>query len=96
MEESYLNQVRELANHYGLTHQLRKTQEELHELDSAIRDHLATPTTKTREAVVEELVDCELMLEQIKHLIGANEEEVRLYREFKIRRQFDRIGRSAG
>lgn len=94
MEETNLNRLHDLANHYGLTHQLRKTQEELHELDEAIRDHLATPTTKTRESVVEELVDCELMLEQIKYLLGAIDDEISLYREFKIRRQFKRIGRS--
>ncbi len=94
MEGSYLDWVRSLANHYGLTQQLRKTQEELHELDEAIRDHLATPTSKTRESVVEELIDCEIMLEQIKHLLGVGDTELKIYREFKILRQFNRIDRA--
>lgn len=92
----YETELHGIANHYGLAHQLRKTQEELHELDEAIRDHLATPTVKTREKVVEEVIDCEVMLEQVKHLMRLAEEELNIYREFKIRRQLNRIDRSEG
>lgn len=92
MREEYRDKLRELASHYGLNSQLRKTQEELRELESAIRDHLATPTLKTREGIVEELTDCELLFAQLKHLLGVPEEELDLYREFKIHRQFLRLG----
>ena len=46
-----------IATRYGLRHQLEKTQEELRELNTAILKHLAGPTPKTREAVIEEVND---------------------------------------
>ena len=92
MREDYMDKLRALATHYGLNSQLRKTQEELHELDFAIRDHLATPTPKTRENIVEELTDCELLFAQLKHLLNISEEELDLYCEFKTHRQAIRLG----
>lgn len=81
-----------LATHYGLRHQLEKTQEELRELNTAILKHLAGPTPKTREAVIEEIVDCDILFDQLTHLLAVRPGEVSLYRDFKINRQLVRIG----
>ena len=81
-----------LAAHYGLRHQLEKTQEELRELNTAILKHLASPTPKTREAVIEEIVDCDILFDQLTHLLAVRPGEVGLYRDFKINRQLVRIG----
>ncbi len=81
-----------LATHYGLRHQLEKMQEELRELNTAILKHLAGPTPKTREAVIEEAIDCEVLFEQLKYLLNVCDREVNLYKDFKINRQLVRIG----
>ena len=81
-----------IATHYGLRHQLEKTQEELRELNTAILKHLASPTPKTREAVIEEAIDCEVLFEQLKYLLNVRDREVNLYKDFKINRQLVRIG----
>lgn len=81
-----------IATHYGLRHQLEKTQEELRELNTAILKHLAGPTPKTREAVIEEAIDCEVLFEQLKYLLNVCDREVNLYKDFKINRQLVRIG----
>lgn len=81
-----------IATRYGLRHQLEKTQEELRELNTAILKHLAGPTPKTREAVIEEVIDCEVLFEQLKYLLNVHPREVNLYKDFKINRQLVRIG----
>jgi hypothetical protein len=81
-----------IATRYGLRHQLEKTQEELRELNTAILKHLAGPTPKTREAVIEEVIDCEVLFEQLKYLLSVGDREANLYKDFKINRQLARIG----
>lgn len=81
-----------IATRYGLRHQLEKTQEELRELNTAILKHLAGPTPKTREAVIEEVIDCEVLFEQLKYLLNVGDREANLYKDFKINRQLARIG----
>ena len=51
-----------IANHYGLKHQLVKCKEELGELIKAI-DSL------DEKAIVEEIADVEIMTEQLKYLM---------------------------
>ena len=81
-----------LATRYTLRHQLGKTQEELRELNTAILKHLAGQTPKTREAVIEEVIDCEVLFEQLKYLLSVGDREANLYKDFKINRQLVRIG----
>ena len=74
-----------IANHYGLKHQLVKCKEELGELIKAI-DSL------DEKAIVEEIADVEIMTEQLKYLMRT-EPSVEIYKDYKIARQLRRISR---
>lgn len=74
-----------IANHYGLKHQLVKCKEELGELIEAI-DSL------DEKAIVEEIADVEIMTEQLKYLMRT-EPSVEIYKDYKIARQLRRISR---
>ena len=72
-----------IANHYGLEHQLVKCKEELGELIEAI-------DSANDEAIIEEIADVEIMTEQLKQLMCADR-VVELYKDYKIARQLRRI-----
>lgn len=74
-----------IADHYGLEHQLGKCEEELNELIEAI-DSL------DEKAIVEEIADVEIMTEQLKYLMRT-EPSVEIYKDYKIARQLRRISR---
>ena len=74
-----------IADHYGLEHQLGKCKEELGELIEAI-DSL------DEKAIVEEIADVEIMTEQLKYLMRT-EPSVKIYKDYKIARQLRRISR---
>lgn len=78
-----MHDLTNIANHYGLKHQLGKCKEELGELIKAI-DSL------DEKAIVEEIADVEIMTEQLKHLMCADR-VVELYKDYKIARQLRRI-----
>lgn len=77
------DELRTIADHYGLEHQLGKCKEELGELIKAI-DSL------DEKAIVEEIADVEIMTEQLKQLMRADR-VVELYKDYKIARQLRRI-----
>lgn len=72
-----------IADHYGLKHQLVKCKEELGELIEAI-------DSTNGEAIIEEVADVEIMTEQLKHLMCV-EKVVELYKDYKTDRQLRRI-----
>ena len=72
-----------IADHYGLEHQLGKCKEELGELIEAI-------DSTNDEAIIEEIADVEIMTEQLKQLMCADR-VVELYKDYKIARQLRRI-----
>lgn len=74
-----------IADRYGLEHQLGKCKEELGELIKAI-DSL------DERAIVEEVADVEIMTEQLKYLMRT-EPSVEIYKDYKIARQLRRITR---
>lgn len=74
-----------IANHYGLKHQLVKCKEELGELIEAI-------DSMNDKAIIEEIADVENMTYQLKHLMCADR-VVDLYKDYKIARQLRRISR---
>lgn len=74
-----------IATHYGLEHQKRKLVEEMAEL---------TQDVMKGKDIVEELVDVEIVLEQLKFLLtkdGKVKERYTNIREFKIGRQLERM-----
>jgi NTP pyrophosphatase (non-canonical NTP hydrolase) len=72
-----------IADHYGLEHQLGKCKEELGELIKAIE-------SLDEKAIVEEIADVEIMTEQLKYLMRT-EPSVEIYKDYKIARQLRRI-----
>lgn len=94
-----------IAKHYGYEAQSRQMVEEMAELTVAInkfwrkqlrcgmRKFPNEPTnTKEEDAIIEEIADVEIMLEQMKILLEC-EEEVEIYKESKVKRQLERIKR---
>lgn len=78
-----MHDLTNIANHYGLKHQLGKCKEELGELIEAI-------DSANVEAVIEEIADVEIMTAQLKQLMCADR-VVDLYKDYKITRQLRRI-----
>lgn len=78
-----------IANHYGLEHQLGKCKEELGELIKAV-DSL------DEKAIVEEIADVEIMLSQIKYLRDIPNEQIDVIKKYKIQRQLQRIENGDG
>ena len=78
-----MHDLTNIANHYGLKHQLVKCKEELGELIEAI-------DSANDEAIIEEIADVEIMTEQLKQLMCADR-VVELYKDYKIARQLIRI-----
>lgn len=78
-----------IADHYGLKHQLEKCKEELNELIEALGSssdiHLA-----------EEIADVEIMISQIKYLRNIPNEQVDVIKKYKIQRQLQRIENGDG
>ena len=80
-----------IAKHYGLRHQLEKTQEELRELDEAITHHVRYHNPFTKTHVAEEVADVFVTCKQILDLMGVSTEEVLAWARYKVTRQMDRI-----
>ena len=78
-----MHDLTNIANHYGLKHQLVKCKEELGELIEAI-------DSANDEAIIEEIADVEIMTEQLKYLMRT-EPSVDIYKDYKIARQLRRI-----
>lgn len=73
-----------ILKHFGLDAQTDKLVEELNELDHAIRH-------ETKEQIIGEIADVEIMLEQIKEGINIHQ-EVSNAIDYKISRTNKRIG----
>lgn len=78
-----IHDLMDIANRYGLKHQLVKCKEELGELIEAI-------DSANDEAIIEEIADVEIMTAQLKQLMRADN-VVELYKDYKIARQLRRI-----
>ena len=87
-------EVEKIADHYGLQHQLSKTDEELIELILAIQDYSIKLSSKDDDIsvshMVEEMADVSIMIEQLTYLTESKK-EFEMYRELKIKRQIGRI-----
>lgn len=79
-----------IAHRYGLEHQARLAQEECAELIQALSKLFRNPMdTGSIEKVSEEMADVEIMIEQLKELIG-NRDRVDFYAKYKIDRTIER------
>lgn len=88
-----------IADYYGYEPQSRQLIEEMAELTVAInkawRKTFDTvdkvPNMDDEERIEEEIADVEIMLLQIKYLLGIGEDELSVIIERKLDRQIDRI-----
>ena len=80
-----------IANHYGTDSQMRQTQEEAAELIVAISKYERFKTDQCKEALIEEMADVLLMIEQLKILLNINEIDIEHWISLKIYRQESRI-----
>ena len=103
-KEEYSNSIIAIANHYGYESQSRQLIEEIAELTVAINklwrverfcdkkdimDVKGFSYPETKE-IIGEISDVEIMLSQIKYLLGCNN-EVEQEKEKKILRQLERM-----
>ena len=82
--------LKRIADHYGLKHQLSKCKEELYELYGAINDYQEDDSRENLKAIITEIADVEIMTTQLKYLLDING-EVDDEKLFKINRQLKRM-----
>ena len=83
------NDLSRIAEHYGLRVQMRQLVEEMAELTQVICKSERYDLETVRDHLVEEVVDVDVVLSQVKYLLGDNAFE-RIRKE-KIERQLKRI-----
>ena len=81
--------IKKIANRYGLRKQLRQTVEEMAELTQVICKTERYDMDTVRDHLVEEVADVSIMIDQIVYLLGDN--MIAKIREEKIKRQLERI-----
>lgn len=81
--------LKKIANHYGLRRQLWQTVEETAELTQVICKTGRYDMDTVRDHLVEEVADVSIMIDQIVYLLGDN--MIAKIREEKIKRQLERI-----
>ena len=79
-----------LIDHYGTKKQQDIAIEELAELQKAIIKYRREPGDKTKEAVVEEIADVQVMLEQLKMIFSCRS-KIDEIMDGKIDRQIKRV-----
>ena len=79
-----------LIDHYGTKKQQDIAIEELAELQKAIIKYRREPSDKTKEAVVEEIADVQVMLEQLKMIFSCRSKTDAIM-DAKIDRQIKRV-----
>lgn len=80
-----------IADHYGLEHQLGKAAEELAELTGELLKYRERKDDESMQRVIKEIADVEIMLTQIKYLLGISQEWIDGVKAEKIKRQLGRI-----
>lgn len=85
-----VEKLRYIANHYGCIPQVQKTIEELNELSLELVKILTKVGDK--EAIIDEIADVNIMVEQLKILYDISPIEVSDRIDFKLNRQLERIG----
>lgn len=84
--------IKDIANHYGESHQLQKAFEEMGELIVAVckyADGHENEKAVLKDKIIDEIADVCVLMEQMKLFYGPKEVEDRI--DFKIDRQIERI-----
>ena len=83
----------ENAEHYGYDAQREVLYEEMAELTQAISKYRRNNSKKNFDNIIEEIADVEVMLHQIKHLLGINPKYVEQIKIEKVNRTKENIAR---
>ncbi|MGO5112241.1 hypothetical protein ACTQ3M_05085 [Oscillospiraceae bacterium LCP25S3_E10] len=78
-----------ILQHYGVSSQLRKLAEECGEAVQAALKYDYKANEVTKQALITEIADLEIMVQQIKFVVGY--EKVNKEIDFKLNRQLERI-----
>ena len=81
--------LRIIADHYGLKNQLRQLAEECSEL--AVEANHSARKGSVTVRLIEEIADVEIMLDQVRYLAGIQESDIVKTRFYKLERQMKRI-----
>lgn len=91
------DRIKKIADHYGYEAQSRQLIEEMAELTQAINKkwrnengYIDGPEEIYKARVIEEITDTEIMIEQVKYLLGI-ENRVKDWREKKLERTLEKI-----
>lgn len=93
MSVNWEKQNLENAERYGYEPQSNMLVEEMAELTQAISKYRRNNSKKNFDNIVEEIADVEVMLHQIKHLLGINPKYVEQIKIEKVNRTKERIAR---
>ena len=87
--------ILKIADHYGLNSQIDILQEECAELIQAISKYRRSnnPNFFDKTHIEEEIADVEIMITQVKHLMGLSEKVIRGIKDTKLERQLERMRR---
>lgn len=88
------NDLKQIAEHYGLRCQMRQLIEEMAELTQVICKSERYDLDTVREHLVEEVADVEVVLEQVDYLLGDS--RINQVKAEKIERQKRRIEDAGG
>lgn len=91
--EDWRKQNIENAEHYGYEPQSNMLVEEMAELTQAISKYRRNNSKNNFDNIIEEIADVEVMLHQIKHLLGINPKYVEQIKIEKVNRTKERIAR---
>lgn len=99
----YENEIEEIANYYGLENQTRQLIEEMAELTVAMNKYHRLHNETCKEIqdrlkeeillmnIAEEIADVQIMLEQVKFLLGMTCGDIEFIQKKKIKRQLERM-----
>ena len=80
-----------IASHYGLEKQRNQTYQELSELICVLSKREDQKDQNYKDAVIDEIADSEIMIEQMRQLHGISMGELKDRINFKLNRQLARI-----
>ena len=88
-KNSKKEKLKKIADHYGLQAQKGILIEEMAELMQAVNKHDRCPFNL--DAIIEEIADVEIMLEQIKYLYGISQQKIDEITDYKIQCTLERM-----
>lgn len=86
-----MNEIENIARHYGKDHQLLKLSEELMEAAEAADEYRTNQTVANLLHLSEELADVRIMVDQMEYLMPKLKVYRKLWRQYKLDRQMERI-----